>query len=116
MLGHEFWLGGGVVAGAGDWCRAKAQAGLDLAGEAVGPCGSSETGTATPDDRWRSIARTVPVSCATPLWDALEHGDDARAQEILQAFIQNEYINEGATHGIVDVELADLYCMDFTID
>ncbi|MGA4844723.1 telomere-protecting terminal protein Tpg [Streptomyces sp. G45] len=72
--------------------------------------------TTTPDDRWRNIAATLPASYATPLWDALEHGDDARAQEILQAYIQNEYINEGGTHGNVDVKLADLDYMDFTID
>ncbi|MEW2635433.1 hypothetical protein AB0903_28250 [Streptomyces sp. NPDC048389] len=78
--------------------------------------GNSATGTSTPDSRWRNIAQTLPASYATPLWDALEHGDDARAQEILQAFMQNEYINEGGKHGNVDVELADLDYMDFTIE
>jgi transcriptional regulator with XRE-family HTH domain len=72
--------------------------------------------TTTPDDRWRNIAQTLPASYATPLWDALEHGDDQRAQEILQAFIQNEYINEGGKHGNVDVNLTDLDYMDFTIE
>ncbi|MFI5867709.1 telomere-protecting terminal protein Tpg [Streptomyces sp. NPDC051546] len=71
--------------------------------------------TTTPDARWRNIAETLPASYATPLWDALEHGDDARAQEILQSYLQNEYINEGGKHGNVEVKLEDLDYMDFTI-
>lgn len=56
---------------------------------------SSQTGNTTPDKRMRTIAKQMPAEYSERLWDALHDGDQARAEDIICEYYQNEYIREG---------------------
>lgn len=87
---------------------------VKISGKAEFGYANSHSGRSTPDPRMRHIAETLPPQYATPLWQALEDGDEAEAQRIVREYIQNEYIREGGGENqFTEIEFGDVRYMDF---
>lgn len=75
---------------------------------------NSASETTTPDPRMRTIAKTLPPAYATPLWDALENGDEGEATRIIREYIQNEYIHEGGGNNAhTEIQINNIDFADF---
>ncbi|MGW6412833.1 telomere-protecting terminal protein Tpg [Streptomyces vinaceus] len=78
---------------------------------------NSSSGRSTPDGRMRTIAQTLPPHYATPLWQALEDGDEQEAQRIIREYLQNEYIREaGGQNAHTEIQLGHIDLMEFEIN
>ncbi|MEU8623053.1 hypothetical protein [Streptomyces sp. NPDC048623] len=77
---------------------------------------SSQTGNKTPDGRMRNFAKTMPEEYSSRLWDALRDGDEAKAEEVICEFYQNEYLHEGGGANVgTEVEIMSIDHIDFDI-
>ncbi|MFD3330126.1 telomere-protecting terminal protein Tpg [Streptomyces sp. NPDC056491] len=77
---------------------------------------NSASGRKTPDGRMRNIAETLPPAYATPLWQALEDGDEQEAMRIIREYLQTEYIQEGGgNNAYTEINFTDIDRMDFNI-
>ncbi|KMO93804.1 telomere-protecting terminal protein Tpg [Streptomyces roseus] len=94
-----------------------AQAGpVRVKGKAEFGYSNSRSGATTPDPRMRHIAETLPPQYATPLFQALEDGDEQEAQRILALYIQVEKIHEaGGDNEYTEIQFGDIRFMDFDI-
>ncbi|MEN8655568.1 hypothetical protein ABCR94_34595 [Streptomyces sp. 21So2-11] len=64
----------------------------------------------------RNIAETLPPAYATPLWQALEDGDEQEAMRIIREYLQTEYIQEGGgNNAFTEINFTDIDRMDFNI-
>ncbi|MFJ3205868.1 telomere-protecting terminal protein Tpg [Streptomyces sp. NPDC086989] len=78
---------------------------------------NSSSGRSTPDGRLRTIAQTLPPLYATPLWQALEDGDEQEAHRIIREYLQNEYIREaGGENAYTEIQLNNIDLMEFEIN
>ncbi|MFJ9588770.1 telomere-protecting terminal protein Tpg [Streptomyces acidicola] len=75
---------------------------------------NSASNTTTPDPRMRMLAKTMPATYASPLWQALEDGDEAEALRIIREYIEVEYIQDaGGNNAYTEIEITDIQSMEF---